>query len=157
MQIYRIAYERYAAAPLDGEGSYRVGGRWSSRGTRMAYTSTTATLAMLEFRAHVDATSFDPINPPKLVVVSAEINDASVLPLATPLPTDWRTYPAPAELTTLGDAWIADRSSLGLIVPSALLPTIVPERNVLINPQHPDFADVTWRADAFSFDPRLLT
>jgi RES domain-containing protein len=159
LQIYRIAYRKYAATPLDGEGSFQVGGRWSSPRTRMAYTSTTATLAMLEFLAHVDTRSFDPVSPPALVVVTAEIDPADVMPFAAlrvALPEDWRNVPAPAEIGAIGDAWIASASSLALAVPSAILPDVLPERNVLINPLHPRFSTITWRDDEFAYDLRLL-
>jgi hypothetical protein len=46
------------------------------------YTSTTPTLAAFEFRALVDTMSFDPTSPPPLVVVTAEIDAADVIPLA---------------------------------------------------------------------------
>ncbi len=126
----------------------------------MAYTSTTSTLAMLEFLAHVDTSDFDVASPPALVVVTADVDESDVTPLtatAVTLPADWRHVPAPAELRAVGDAWIASGESLGLVVPSAILPDILPERNVLINPLHPRFAAVTWRIDDFAYDVRLLT
>jgi RES domain-containing protein len=159
LQIYRIAYRKYAGTPLNGEGSFQVGGRWSSPRTRMAYTSMTATLAILEFRAHVDTMSFDPASPPPLVVVTAEIDAADVMPLEATgavLPPDWRDVPAPVELAVIGDAWIDGAMSVGLVVPSVVLPDVLPERNVLINPLHPRFGGVTWRIDDFAYDPRLL-
>jgi RES domain-containing protein len=159
LQIYRIAYRKYAGTPLDGEGSFQVGGHWSSPRTRTAYTSMTATLAMLEFRAHVDTKSFDPASPPPLVVVTAEIDAADVMPLAATgavLPPDWCDVPAPVELAAIGDAWVAGAASVGLVVPTVILPDVLRERNVLINPLHPRFGSVTWRTDEFAYDPRLL-
>jgi RES domain-containing protein len=125
----------------------------------MAYTSSTTTLAMLEFLAHIDPSDFDVASPPDLVVVTAEIEDNDAIPLAAvgaALPRDWRSVPAPAALAEIGDAWIASGRSVGLVVPSAILPVMVPERNVLINPLHPQFTAVTWRIDHFSYDPRLI-
>ncbi len=125
----------------------------------MAYTSTTSTLAMLEFLAHVDTSDFDVASPPALVVVTADVDESDIIPLtatAAALPADWRHVPAPAELRAVGDAWIASGRSLGLVVPSAILPDMLPERNVLINPLHPRFAAVTWRIDDFAYDVRLL-
>jgi RES domain-containing protein len=125
----------------------------------MAYTSTTATLAILEFRAHVDTVSFDPASPPPLVVVTADIDAVDVMPLAATgavLPPNWRDVPAPVELAAIGDAWIAGAESVGLVVPSVILPEVLPERNVLINPLHPRFDGVTWRIDDFAYDARLL-
>ncbi len=45
---------------------------------------------------------------------------------------------------------------MGLAVPSAILPVVAPEQNVLINPLHPQFAAITWKIDHFSYDRRLL-
>ncbi len=40
----------------------------------MAYTSTTLTLAMLEFLAHIDPWDFDVASPPALVLVTSQID-----------------------------------------------------------------------------------
>ena len=61
----------FARAPLDGEGAYLYGGRWSSPGTRLAYTSEHQSLAMLEYFVHLEAEEA----PPDLVLVTAEIRD----------------------------------------------------------------------------------
>jgi RES domain-containing protein len=125
----------------------------------MAYTSSTTTLAMLEFLAHIDPSDFDVASPPELVVVTAEVADHAVISLAgagATLPPDWRHIPAPAALPAIGDAWIAGGGSVGLAVPSAILPVVAPEQNVLINPLHPQFAAITWKIDHFSYDRRLL-
>ena len=59
------------ARSFDGEGAYRYGGRWSSPGTRLTYTSEHQSLAMLEYFVHLDADDA----PPDLVLVTAEIPD----------------------------------------------------------------------------------
>ncbi len=67
--MYRILRRAYAQKPLDGEGSYRFGGRWSSPGTRLAYAAERLSLAMIEYFVHID-----PDDPPRdLVLVTAEI------------------------------------------------------------------------------------
>ena len=59
-----------------------------------------------------------------------------------------------ADLRRLGQAWASVRDTLVLDVPSAIIPE---ERNVLINPRHPDASDVTVeRERPFTFDPRLF-
>lgn len=124
----------------------------------MAYTSTTATLAMLEFLAHVDTSDFDTANPPALVVVAAQIDEAdvAVLDRAT-LPSDWDATPAPDYLRrSVGDLWISGGTSLALAVPSAILPAAVPERNILVNPLHPHFSTITFTTAPFRYDARLL-
>ena len=114
---------------------------------------------MLEFLAHVDTSSFDPTSPPALVVVTARIDPTDIMPFASTgaaLPADWRGTPAPAELRAIGDDWVGTSASVGLAVPSVILPDILPEQNVLINPLHPQFGTITWRIDAFAYDLRLL-
>jgi RES domain-containing protein len=159
MVVYRIGYKVYATDPLNGEGPFLFGGRWSSVGTRMAYTSTTLSLAMAEFLAHVDATDFDPDTPPALVYLRATVPDRSVRTLAdigADLPDEWGQTPAPDHDATIGDEWIRSAASVALVVPSVHVPIATPERNVLINPRHADFSSVIAALDNFTFDRRLL-
>lgn len=73
---------------------------------------------------------------------------------AADLPTHWTAVPAPDELAALGSDWLMSRRSAALSVPSAVIPI---ERNLLLNPRHPDIARVRVVDDApFTFDPRLL-
>jgi RES domain-containing protein len=151
-RVYRVLRKAYARAPLDGEGDYRYGGRWSSPGTRLAYASEHQSLAMLEYFAHLDADDA----PPDLVLVTAEIPDD--LPKerveAEDLPTRWRGSPAPAELARIGDDFVQRAEACVLIVPSALAPH---ENNWLLNPQHPSFRKVVVSSvEALSYDPRMF-
>jgi RES domain-containing protein len=119
--VYRILRRSFAKSPLDGEGGYRFGGRWSSPGTRLAYTSEHLSLAMLEYFVHLD-----PGDPPKdLVVVTAEIPDgiSRVRLAARELPANWRQTPAPPALARFGDDFVRRRSAAILIAPSVLAPT----------------------------------
>ena len=69
------------------------------------------------------------------------------------LPEDWRTNEATTQ--TIGMQWLADGKSLGLWVPSFVEPA---EKNLLINPAHPDFVDtkLVIETNPFVFDPRLF-
>jgi RES domain-containing protein len=160
VDVYRIGYRMYAKDPLDGEGSFLYGGRWSSPGTRMAYTSTTLTLAMAEFIAHVNIDDFDPDTPPALVYVRATVPEAAALTITqigATLPKGWDDVPAPAVDAVLGDAWIRSGKSLALLVPSVHIPIETPERNVLVNPLHEEFANLVCSVSKFAYDRRLLT
>jgi RES domain-containing protein len=151
-RVYRVLRKAYARAPLDGEGAYRYGGRWSSPGTRLAYTSEHQSLAMLEYFVHLDAGDA----PPDLVLVTAEIpNDLPKERVeAEDLPSRWRGSPAPAELTRIGDEFVQRAETCALIVPSALAPH---ENNWLLNPQHPSFRKVVVSSvEALSYDPRMF-
>jgi RES domain-containing protein len=70
-RVFGILRKPYSKKPLDGEGAYRFGGRWSSPGVRIAYTAEHLSLAMLEYFV-----PFDAEDPPKdLVVVTADVPD----------------------------------------------------------------------------------
>ncbi len=160
MDVYRIGYRMYAKNPLDGEGSFLYGGRWSSPGTRVAYTSTTLTLAMAEFLAHVNVDDFDPDTPPPLIYVRATMPKTAVRTLEqirVTLPAGWDDIPAPAVDAVVGDAWIRSGKSLALLLPSVHVPIETPERNVLINPLHIDFTKVVSSVNEFTYDRRLLS
>lgn len=151
-RLYRILRRAYSKTPLDGEGAYRFGGRWSSPGTRIAYTAEHLSLAMLEYFIHID-----PNDPPKdLVFVMAEIPDSvSCLSLsAKQLPKLWRQTPPPPELASIGDDFVRHGRAAILIVPSALAPT---ESNWLIDPLHSDFSKIRLHpAEPFDYDPRFF-
>jgi RES domain-containing protein len=150
-RVYRILRELYASKPLDGEGAYRFGGRWSSAGTRLAYTSSHLSLAMIEYFVHLD-----PNDPPTdLVIVSAAIPDSvpRVSVAARTLPENWRASPAPPGMATIGDNFVRASAACILIVPSALAPV---ESNWLINPLHPAFAKIRVHSpEAFRYDSRF--
>ena len=151
-RVYRILRAPYSKKPLDGEGAYRYGGRWSSPGTRLAYTSSHLSLAMIEYFVHIEAN-----DPPKdLVVVPADVPDhvSRVSIAVRRLPEGWRQIPAPARLAAIGDAFVADRKAAILIVPSVLAPS---ESNWLINPRHPEFGDIRVQPpEPFHYDARFL-
>lgn len=151
-RVYRIVREPYSGNPLDGEGSFRFGGRWSSSGTRIAYTAEHLSLAMIEYFVHIDAT-----DPPKdLVVVAADVPDSVSRAVLGPhqLPSNWRQVPAPPSLAGVGDSFAADRKSAILILPSALVPS---ESNWLINPLHAEFAEIKLlQPEQFEYDVRFF-
>ena len=151
-QVYRLLRKPYAKEPLNGEGTYRIGGRWSSPGTRLAYTAEHISLAMIGYFVHIDAGDL----PKDLVLVTADIPNAVSRVSISPrqLPANWRRTPSPPELTAIGDRFRMERRAAILIVPSALALT---ECNWLINPQHPDFAKIRVHPpEPFWYDPRFF-
>jgi RES domain-containing protein len=149
--VYRLLRKPFADMPFDGEGSYRYGGRWSHPGIRMVYTAEHLSLAMIEYLAHLN-----PDRPPAdLMLAQAEIPDdiSSIRYKAEDLPADWRRYPAPEKLASLGSEFVADGKSAILIVPSVLATV---EYNWLLNPAHPDFHRIrVLPTEPFQYDPRL--
>lgn len=152
IRVYRILRKPYLKKPLDGEGAYLFGGRWSSVGTRLAYTAQHLSLAMIEYFIHID-----PDDPPKdLVTVTAEVPDSVSRTSITPRqwPENWRQSPSPPELAEIGDRFVRFARAAILIVPSALAPA---ESNWLINPQHPEFSRIRLRAvETFEYDSRFF-
>jgi len=151
-RVYRIVRKLYSKKAFDGEGAYQFGGRWSSPGTRLAYTSEYLSLAMIEYYVHVDPGDL----PSDLVVVAADIPDSvsRTRISISRLPADWRATQSPAALATIGDAFAKARKTAILIVPSALAPS---ESNWLINPLHPDVAKIRVHSpEPFRYDARFF-
>jgi RES domain-containing protein len=148
---WRIVKSRYASTAFDGEGARLYGGRWNSPGTRMVYTSSTVSLAVLEVLVHLQEASI----LSSYSLISASFNDVFVEHVdRSTLPDGWRTYPAPSELQHIGDEWVRSRSSAVLEVPSVIVER---ESNYLLNPTHPDFSSVIiGEPEPFTFDERLL-
>lgn len=148
--VWRIFKPKYAPAAFTGEGARLYGGRWNNPGTPVVYTAGSASLAALEMLVHLSAQQV----LSAYQICEATFDDAIVLALkAADLLEDWRSDPAPFELKQLGDAWIANRDSAVLRVPSAIIDT---EQNYLLNPAHDDFAEIQFGAPRdFLFDERL--
>lgn len=142
----------YARAPFDGEGAYRYGGRWSSPGTRLSYTSEHQSLAMLEYFVHLDKD--DP--PDDLVAAVAEVPDGLSRETveAVMLPRNWRDSASPPDLTWFGDEFVRRGKHCLLLVPSILAPS---ENNCLINPAHSYYRKIMVRdAEPLNYDPRMF-
>ena len=151
-RLYRVLRKLYARSPLDGEGAYLYGGRWSSPGTRLAYTSEHQSLAMLEYFVHLDPDDA----PPDLVLVAAELPNDLPSKVIAPheLPSSWRRSPAPADLARIGDEFVTQAKHCVLVVPSALASH---ENNWLLNPRHHDFRRVVVHGvEPLSYDPRMF-
>jgi len=139
----------HAHDPLSGYGSARAGSRWNSAGVRVAYTSTSRPLAVLEMLLHVTRETI-PVDP---VLIPMEVPD-SLLAEMPSLPKDWNALPFSASARAAGDRWVREAGSAGLLVPSVVLPM---ERNLLINPLHPEARRIRVLApEAVTFDRRLL-
>jgi RES domain-containing protein len=151
-RVYRILRKPYSKKPLNGEGAYLFGGRWSSPGIHLAYTAEHLSLAMIEYFIHID-----PEDPPRdLVLATADVPDnVSRTFISTQhLPSSWRRTPPPPELAGIGDGFVRACQTAILIVPSALAPA---ESNWLINPRHPESSKVRLDAvGAFEYDSRFF-
>jgi RES domain-containing protein len=150
MRVWRLARSVYPV--LDGEGARLYGGRWNAPGTPMVYAAESLSLAALELLVHLNPDRI----PEDLVAYAIDIPDGLDTWRIDPgdLPDGWNRRAEVPELRQLGEAWVQDAITAVLNVPSAVIPE---ERNVLINPQHPEAPEVrVGRERPFSFDPRLF-
>ena len=136
-QVWRLVKEKYADSAFSGEGARQGGGRFNSPGRPVVYTSESLALAELEILVHLPTSRL----LDSYVAFRAHLPDGAVRALdRARLPSNWRESPVPRSVQAVGDAWLKSEPSLALRVPSAVVPA---EDNVLINPEHPRFEEVT--------------
>lgn len=140
--------------PRDG------GGRWNGAGRPTIYGSTTLALMLLERLVHLAGEAPPDDQRWVAATIPADAPVETVDPLALP---GWQrdTHGASRHY---GDKWLAEGRSLVLIVPSVVMYRSVgtaagdvPDRNLLVNPAHPDFARIEVSAERpLTFDLRLF-
>lgn len=146
MRVWRLTQPRFAP-DLEGEGARLAGGRWNLAGIPVVYTSDSLALAALEVLVHLPGIERSKQRIPRYIAIGLDVPDSLVADpgLLPDLPLH--------ESQALGDAWLRSGSSLGLLVPSRVIPL---ERNVLLNPRHPAMAEVRVAvSEPFVFDDRL--
>ncbi len=151
MRAYRLCRSRYPA--YGGEGARRAGGRRNSKGTRILYMSENRSLSVLEVLVHLTDTP-----PDKFVLGAAEVpENISYESLhESDLPSDCQTLVVRRQDATrrLGDEWVKSLRSAVLLVSSV----VTGERNLLMNPEHPDFQRIRFlEPQPFTFDLRLFS
>jgi RES domain-containing protein len=151
LTTYRICKTKYAGTMFDGEGAFRFGGRWNSRGVRILYTAGSLSLAVLEMLVHLN-------NEEILLSYSfatAEFDESLILPIEEfrTLPENWSVSPPPLQIQRIGDEWAEAQASVVLKVPTSVLPV---EFNYLINIRHPEITKIKLgMPQPFTFDKRL--
>jgi RES domain-containing protein len=148
--LWRIARRTYA---LDrtGVGARSAGGRWNDVGTAVIYTGRGIAIAALEAFVHTAG-----VEPPDLVLVRVALPErhSSETQAPSDLPPGWDAVPPGPSSKRFGTRWARESRSLVLYVPSALVPE---ESNGVVNPNHPEFADVTLAIERpFHYDPRMF-
>lgn len=145
MITYRIA--KAAFCDLNGEGARLYGGRWNSPGRPMIYTASAPSLALLELLVHLDLDLA--LLPDDYRLLAIDVPDAPEIETHSVTSTD------ALACTVIGDEFLRRGKALALSVPSAIVPQ---ERNLLINPYHPQAPAVRVVSnEAFPIDPRLLS
>lgn len=150
LTTYRIADARRPI--FDGAGAALYGGRWNSPGRAVIYAAASYAGAMLERLVHA-GTGRIPKNQ-KAVLISIPARVAVEEWPVQRLPAGWDAEDNIVS-RAFGDIWLAERRSAVLIVPSAVAKY---ERNVVINPAHPEFKwIVASDAERVVWDARLFS
>jgi RES domain-containing protein len=151
MRFWRICRRRYAAEAASGEGAYRYGGRWNSRGVRVVYASTSLALAAIETFVNLEPR----LLPEDLVSIEGEIPEVLEIERLSleALRPRWQRS-RDESLARSGNEWIRAGKTVALLVPAA---TILGEWNVLLNPAHAQFSKVKFDPPRpFEFDARMF-
>lgn len=153
MIVYRIQREKYLKSTLQGFGAAKSKDfRWNSEETRLVYTTESRALALLEIAVHLNLSEELPTDrfiveidiPYTISALEVNIND---------LPTNWNSKPPTAITQLIGDDFVFSNEAAVLKVPSAIIPQ---EFNYLINPLHPDAAQIKVKKKSLlQFDERL--
>jgi RES domain-containing protein len=148
---WRIEVTRHFSGWQDAEGAFRVGGRWSSAGRRVLYTSIDPSTAILEVAVHKGLQTLD-IVPHTLLELGIE-HPGRVF-VVTP---DQIAEPAWLRPGTVSAVQQAFGDSLLTAHPLLLLPSVVSTHswNLLIDVPAAQAAFSLRRSEAFALDPRL--
>lgn len=149
---WRLDRDIYAPDWDSGEGAYRVGGRWNSKGIRAVYCSADPSTAILEVAVHKTFETLDRVphvmtslviaNPADVHVVNeADIPDKSWLRFVTPTPAQ----------QAFGDALLGRHKFIA--IPSAVSPR---SWNVLFVKSQAGGAYSLVAQEPFALDKRLL-
>jgi RES domain-containing protein len=154
MRVWRICRERHASNAFSGEGSRLTSGRWNSEGVPVAYASEHLSLAAIELFVHVPKRD----EPLDLMAVEGEFPIAAEMVLKQQrditkrLGGGWR-FDMDAT-RSLGDKWFRVGTSAVMMVPSVVVDV---EWNILLNPEHRDFAKLKiLQVRPFRFDERMF-
>lgn len=156
MHAWRIATETpvYGADDLTGTGARVTGGRWNRKGSPVIYASTSIALACLETLVHLNAGGL-PLNRYLVrLEIPDELWERRVELDHTTAPIGWDAEPAGMTSIDQGESWLAAAQAALLLVPSIVVPE---ERNILINPLHPDARAIrAVKLRKWLYDPRLV-
>jgi RES domain-containing protein len=134
LTCYRIGDPNGTYPIFDATGSKLNPGRWNTPACPIIYTGEHYSTAMLEKLVHGSGAM-----PPNQHYVEITIpNGVSYEVLNTASLPDWAHATATSS-RIYGDGWQRQKRSLVLIVPSVVARV---EKNILINPEHPQFGEI---------------
>ena len=153
MLFWRLSVSAFAER-LDGGYGLENEGRWNSLGRRVTYGATSPSLCVLEKLVNVNRLRSMPDDLIMVQIEAPDVGPPEEVHL-NELPPDWHRD---LDLTrSIGDRWHDARSSLALIVPSAVMAMEgISDRNVVLNHEHPAASQLRiLRLEPFRLDERL--
>ncbi len=150
MNVFRIAHKKWSENLI--ASGYAA--RWNSNGFFVIYAVENSSLACLENLVHRNGFGLD--NYYCLLTITIPNTIIKTKFHEKDLPNGWNENNENGHLICrkIGDDWLRSHRSCVLLVPSAI---ITNEKNILINPNHKDFAKIKLQlSQPFSFDKRLL-
>lgn len=135
LRCWRIGDPDGAHPIFDATGSTLYPGRWNGPTAPVIYAGEHYSTAMLEKLVHGSG-----VLPPNQHFIEITIPNGASYEVVSPHSLPGWDAPAAEASKAFGVRWQRERRSLILLVPSVVARM---ERNVLINPEHPEFALVT--------------
>lgn len=135
LRCYRIGDPGGLHPIFDATGSKLYPGRWNTPASPVIYTSEHYSTAMLEKLVHGSGGL-----PPNQHFIEITLPNGVTYEFLTPAHLPGWDDPACAVSRRFGERWQAERRSLLLFVPSLVARV---ERNILINPEHPEFPRIS--------------
>lgn len=134
LHLWRVEKEIFLPTARTGEGARIAGGRWNSPGIPAIYCGESLALCVVEILVH--AVTADERADPRAWFKITVPKSACQTVAARRLPRGWNDPIAHPQTVAIGDEWLQAKECVALRVPSAVVPG---ERNVILNPQHPQF------------------
>lgn len=151
LRLWRLDEAKFAPSWDSGEGSYRVGGRWNSRGVRVVYAALDPATAILEVAVHKGFRTLDTVPH---VLTWAEIEDPAGIRIVTaadvPNPNWLRPGAVSAGQQGFGDALVKS-------TPFVLVPSVVSTHSwaAIFDPEQARGRYVRVTQEPFALDTRL--
>ncbi len=151
MVAWRLDQARFRANWDDGEGAYRFGGRWNSKGIRAVYCALDPATAILEVAVHMGFGALDTVPH---VLTGVTITDATSIRVVDPAAVPNANWLRPG-IPSAGQQAFGDRllrSHRFVVIPSAVS---THSWNMIFVAAAATGAYTIRLQEAFALDPRL--
>lgn len=148
MEVYRICLEKWSHSLIPSGRA----ARWNSDRVQLLYTAGSRSLACLENLVHRSGEGSNANFRIMVIEIPDDIKQVEIV--LKDLPKKWAEVSHYEYCRRIGDDWIRKGKTCLLTVPSSI---ISQEKNILLNPAHPEFNRIKLkRAEKFYFDQRLI-